>query len=547
MRLFHLTPLYSHAVNVALHGINTFLLYAIACRVFEGRQEARFAAICTALLYTTHPCLVESVAWISGRFDLLATTLLMAGCAVAMGPATVVRCLLVVLFALGSMLSKETGVLFAPILMLLTLARHPTQPLRVTLGGLWPYLLAYGAAAALYFALRRQGLGFASYSEFGAAQILNAIQHYEVWMRTLSFYTFMSFVPFSAISPRHDLLLEFASYRQHIFALMAALLLFLMVFGFALWRRAWALLWLGFYVGIFPVLGIFTVMNGETIGSERFLYLPLAMLALAIVALFLSLRDKYPFQPSVSRAGITLAVCWLMLSVFVTYTVTSMWESSMRLWSWQYHVNPNNRLIRTSYLLALSKFPGADAAEKFRSEIERIREDNSGRLPVDVQIVYSADLLLKNDSEAVYYLQGLVENAPRIWPKSDGKWSSVGDQITYAGVLANYSQALMVFKGDLESARKYLQEAQALAPRGSEYQTSHQMIALEYLEGNKAAALDLYLKHRGMLQAFNLKNMHDSIRTLIAYTCLRRNGEDCHAQANDFIAYLEENANLQAR
>ena len=541
MRLFRLTPMYSHAINVALHAINTCLLYVIACWIFEHRSTKRLSALAVALLYAAHPCLVESVAWISGRFDLLATTLLMAGCAVAMRSPNLMRCLFVALFALGAMLSKETGVLLAPILVLLTLARRPNEALSVTLRGILPYLLAYSAAASFYLVLRHNGLGFTSYAEFGGAQILNAIARYEVWLRTLSFYTFMSFMPFSAISPRHDLLLEVASYRQHLIALISALLLLIVVLVFAIRRRTWALLWLGFYVGVFPVLGFFSVLNGETIGAERFLYLPLAMLALGVVALFLAIRDKYSHKSAILRVGITLAAGWLALSLLVTYTVTSMWESSLRLWSWQYRINPGNTLIRTSYLGALAKAPGPEAAGEFKTEIERIRASNGDRLPVDVQVVYAAALLVRNDPEALNYLEGLVEYAPRIWPSAQSDSSSVLERISYSGVLSNYAQALMLFKGDLIAARVQLQEAKKLSPKGSEYQIVHQMIALEYLEGNTHVALELYRQYYELLQAYNIQKMHESIRTLAAFTCLRKAESRCHERANEFIDYLKSN------
>lgn len=547
MQLFQLTPLYSHAVNVAIHSINTWLLYAIACRVFEQRQAGCWPALVAALLYTAHPCLVEAVAWISGRFDLLATTLLMAGCVVALAPATWVRSLLVGLFSLGAMLSKETGVLFAPILVLLTIARQPARPIYVTLHSLWPYLLAYALAAMLYFILRSRGLGFTSYTEFGWAQIASAVLRYEVWLRTLSFYTFMSFMPFSGISPRHDLLLELTSYRQHLGSLAAAFLLLVVVMVGALRRRAWAMLWLGFYVGIFPVLGIFAVMKGETIGAERFLYLPLAMLTLALVALFLSIYDRYARSRTLIVLGIALAGGWLALSLFVTYTVTSMWQSGLRLWSWQYHINPDNTLVRTSYLMALSQATSAEAQAEFNREIERIRGLHGGRLPMDVQIVYSSYLLVRNDPEALYYLQGLAENVPNTRRNVNGRYTSGQDDVTYSGVLANYSQALMIFRGDLEEARRYLLQAQALSPPGTEYQIIHQLIALEYLEGNDSTALDLYKKHLDVLHAYNIHKMHESMRTLVAYTCLRKHGDDCGVQADHFLTYLQENLGTALR
>ncbi len=547
MQFFQLKPLYSHAVNVVLHGISTCLLFAIACRVLERYEGARAAALCAALLYAAHPCLAEGVAWISGRFDLLATALLLAGCAIALAPATVARCALVAVLALGAMLSKETGVLFAPLLLLLMLARDPAASIATVLRCLWPYLLAYAAAAAVYFLLRSQGLGFASYAEFGLAQVLDAILRYEVWLRTLSFYTFMAFVPFSDISPRHDLLVEMASFRQHAAALGAALLLLVVVVVFAFKRRAWAVLWLGFYVSVFPVLGIFVINTGETIGSERFLYLPLAMLALALVALFLAIRQRYAQRRDIAVLGGALAAGWLAIALFVTYTVTSMWESDLRLWSWQYRINPGNTLVRTAYLAALSKSQGAAAESEFKEEVERIRTLHGGQLPLNVQIVYSGYLLEKNDPESLLYLQGMVENAPNMWRGLRRDQSSEGDRVTFSGVLANYSQALMVFEGDLVNARKYLLQAQSLAPRGAEYQVVHQLIALEYLEGNKAAALTLYRNHAGMLQAYNLRKMHGAMGTLVAYTCLRKQRPHCEAYAQQFLDYLQEDVVLPSR
>ena len=547
MQLFELTPLYSHAVNVLLHGISTCLLFAIACRVFERYDGARTAALCAALLYTVHPCLAEGVAWISGRFDLLATALLLAGCSVALAPATVARCALVAVFALGAMLSKETGVLLAPFLVLLTFARYPAASIAAIFRGLWPYLLASAVATAVYFVLRSQGLGFASYAEFGLVQLMEAAIRYEVWLRTLSFYTFMAFMPFSDISPRHDLLAEMVSFRQHAAALGVSLLLLFAVVGFALKRHAWAVLWLGFYVGIFPVLGIFVINTGETIGSERFLYLPLTMLALALVALFLAIRQSYPRRRDILVLGASLGSGWLVMALFVTYTVTSMWDSDLRLWSWQYRTNPGNTLVRTAYLAALSKTQGVSAEKEFKEEIERIRNLHGGQLPLNVQIVYSGYLLEKRDPESMLYLQGLVENAYRMWSGLQSGESSQNDKITYYGVLTNYSQALMVFEGDLVNARKYLLQAQSLAPRGVEYQVVHQLIALNYLEGNKADALTLYRNHAGQLQAYNLRKMRGAMGTVVLYTCLRKQRAHCESYAKEFLDYLQEDAALTSR
>src|SRR5690606_20170673 len=110
---------------------------------------------------------------------------------------------------------------------------------------------------------------------------------------------------------------------------------------------------------------------GETIGSERFLYLPLTMLALALAALCLDIRQRSPQRRDIVMLTGTLGAGWLAMALFVTYTVTSMWESDLRLWSWQYRTNAGNTLVRTAYLAALSKTQGAAAEKQFKEEIER--------------------------------------------------------------------------------------------------------------------------------------------------------------------------------
>jgi hypothetical protein len=62
-----------HLTNVALHGVNTMLVYALARRVAEPAVAGG-----AALLFALHPTNAEGVFWVSGRFDLLATAWILA-------------------------------------------------------------------------------------------------------------------------------------------------------------------------------------------------------------------------------------------------------------------------------------------------------------------------------------------------------------------------------------------------------------------------------------------------------------------------------------
>ncbi|MGY8825673.1 MAG: tetratricopeptide repeat protein [Candidatus Latescibacterota bacterium] len=67
-------PLVFHGFNIALHAINTLLLYLFICR-YRGVERGLWSA----LLFAANPLLSESVASIVGRAELLSFTLGIAG------------------------------------------------------------------------------------------------------------------------------------------------------------------------------------------------------------------------------------------------------------------------------------------------------------------------------------------------------------------------------------------------------------------------------------------------------------------------------------
>ena len=70
-----LNPAIPHVTNLVLHLASTALLFD-----FIRRSGASLlGAILGALFFGLHPALVEAVAWISGRFDLMATFFLLLG------------------------------------------------------------------------------------------------------------------------------------------------------------------------------------------------------------------------------------------------------------------------------------------------------------------------------------------------------------------------------------------------------------------------------------------------------------------------------------
>jgi len=120
-KLWGLDPLGYHVVNVALHGVNTLLLWRILVRLEVP------GAWLAAALFAVHPMQAEAVTWIMGRKDVLSTLfyLAAAGCWLRHRerPRTGIYVSMVLLFAAG-MFTKSMVVTFPAALLLCVWWKH---------------------------------------------------------------------------------------------------------------------------------------------------------------------------------------------------------------------------------------------------------------------------------------------------------------------------------------------------------------------------------------------------------------------------------------
>ncbi len=130
-----------HAAGLLLHTINAVLVMFLARRL----GAPLFAAGCAGALFAAHGIHTEAVAWIAGRFDLLATLFLLAGLLFLFAAKhfAALSC-----FALAA-LSKESAYVFP--LLVAGYALWKRQPLGRT--------IPYFALAAIVFAYRWRLLG----------------------------------------------------------------------------------------------------------------------------------------------------------------------------------------------------------------------------------------------------------------------------------------------------------------------------------------------------------------------------------------------------
>lgn len=175
-----------HFTSIIWHALATFAVFRACLRWMSGRTAWVLAAI-----WCAHPVGAEAVAWINGRSETFCVLFGAAGIAVACNGdrgVTFLRWLGVALCMAFALFSKETGLIFVPVIVLLG-AEASKQNGQGYFNGLALMLLAVVAGAVGYFYLRNQALqgglaaGVATLSPEEIKTDLNALP--SIWLRSL--------------------------------------------------------------------------------------------------------------------------------------------------------------------------------------------------------------------------------------------------------------------------------------------------------------------------------------------------------------------------
>lgn len=156
------------AFNVALHGLNAFLLLLLSTRVavLWGSTRRLNAAMLGALLFLVYPFHQESILWLVGRESSLGMCFVLLGLLSLMGEGAVRSRIGGSAVALFLGLLCYEGAIILPLLAFALLAFDLLQrrtPLR-------PQLVGYGVAGFLYFLLMRAS-GAAAEDAYVAAML----------------------------------------------------------------------------------------------------------------------------------------------------------------------------------------------------------------------------------------------------------------------------------------------------------------------------------------------------------------------------------------
>jgi tetratricopeptide (TPR) repeat protein len=376
--LYGLNPAGFHLTSVLLHTASAVLLFW-TLYLMTG---ARWPAAAVAALFAVHPLRVESVAWVAERKDVLATLCwmltLLAYARYVRQPRTGRYLLVAAAMAVGLM-AKPTLVTLPCVLLLLDywpLGRlDRTTALKRVVEKLPLFALAAASCVATVVA-QRAVIGTSVELFPLHVRAANALMSYAdyvgafFWPEPLA-----AFYP----HPRLGLLTPEALAAGAVVAAVTALAVY------QARRRPYVLVgWLWFLGTLVPMIGL--VQVGSQARADRYTYVPLIGLALALVWYLAELADRFPGWKSALRVAGPVV---LVVLVAATWRQVGYWHDTAALWQHALEVTSANY----------------EAHRNVAYELERQRKPDEALRHFEAALRTSPDKRLANNDLGVYWMK----------------------------------------------------------------------------------------------------------------------------------------------
>jgi len=364
-QLFGLDSGWHHLVNVLFHALAALGLFAFLRRATGDRWPTAFSA----WIFALHPLHVESVAWVSERKDVLSAFFwflsLWAYVRYAESPVRKGLWYAVALVAFVFGLMCKPMIVSLPFLLLVL----DFWPLRrrlsftASLAEKSPLFVCAVASSVITYLAQRNGGAVVSFVSVPFVMRLgNALVSYIV-------YIAKTFCPTG--------LAVFYPYPEHLpiwQSIGAAIALAAVTAVVMRSRRVYPYLaagWLWYLGTLVPVIGL--VQVGSQARADRYLYVPMAGLAIMVAWTGADLARRYPRARRATFGGALLgcAACAAITAIQIRY-----WKNSESLFRRAIAVTNGNYLAHYNLAAALSAMPGRmpEAVREYEAAL-RIRPD----------------------------------------------------------------------------------------------------------------------------------------------------------------------------
>lgn len=361
-RIYGSIPFGFRTTNVLIHSFNVILLYLTSMILLRNFSYLREVSFFSALLFAVHPLAVESVSWISGRTDLLATffSLLAILCYLHWkDKGGWYQIPLTLIFLIMAILSKEVAVATPIVIALFELfyckhfgfikGKYSTSIFGLFLAAVFIYL----RLRSVIIPGKDMGITMIE-SEFLARPLISVASPF---FASFGFYVKKFLYPF----PLNFMINQI---NIAIYSLLGLAVIVGLGLTFLLKNRGkyhfllvWAML------GLAPAALISFTDIAWTHWAERYLYFSLVPFSLIMMMIFFSISDK--LNITVSQKGVIVIVSLLTLTFAIsTYKRSQLFNDNEGLLKDSYEKSPTFMVAATGYAGSLVRSGKIDEAER---------------------------------------------------------------------------------------------------------------------------------------------------------------------------------------
>ena len=338
------SPFWFHLTVVLWHGLTTGLVFLLARRLLGDSHSLEAGR--AALLFAVHPVHVESVAWIAGRSDVIASAFVVAAllCSARIEQAWTAwaagACVL------AGLLAKEVAIAAAILI--------PARDLLVDRRFVWQRQVPLVLAIALYLGLRQSGLGTVVTGDPTGGE---AVALGRSLLAALGWYAAKLVVPWS-LQPYVPEVPLAQAYE------IAGLAAVLFIGGLLAWAAftgrgvlAFLLVWLP--AALAPSLLVIVRRSASAVLAERYLYLPSIAWVLLLGWALSRLRSS-----SQRRVLVGACAAIVMVAAWTSVSRARVWADDLTFWSHVARVVPEAAMPRRELAAAFLKRERFDEAER---------------------------------------------------------------------------------------------------------------------------------------------------------------------------------------
>jgi tetratricopeptide (TPR) repeat protein len=344
-------PFYFHLISVLLHLLNVILVFLLARLLLESR----FGALSAGLLFACHPALTEAVDCIAFNEDLLAAFFFLLAFFVYAAKVTREFAAgwygLSLLLYLCGLLSKEMAVTLPAIICLydVTFKGDREQKSTVscaakTFAGRWRVYLGYAIISLVYLVLRffvitKSGDGGHIFYGTFFERLIYLPNHIFSFIKLAAFPYELKVARVFAYPPYFFKPTNLIGFTTTIGLAVASFFLF----------RKYKSLFFGiwwFLISLLPVSNLIQIFNPF---AERYLYIPLIGLCLAVAAALAVLFNRMiKIDKAIHIASSLVMVLIICLCSPITIARNRDWKDGLTLWSKAVKQSPDSGVARGS-------------------------------------------------------------------------------------------------------------------------------------------------------------------------------------------------------